>query len=150
MRSQVSRNTASATKSRNLRKLLLDVLEEGSRIRLAAVGERIKQARQDAGLTQSELAEQLGLSHPQSISRYERGETEVPQRRLRRIAEVTGKPLGFFLTDDLETQEPPEDADTLALVHEVLEQLRDLRAAVARLEGQPVPAGKPRERGVSG
>jgi transcriptional regulator with XRE-family HTH domain len=75
------------------------------------LGRRIREARDDAGLTQPELAEQLGLSHPQSISRYERGETEVPQRRLRRIAEVTGKPLGFFLTDDLETQEPPEDAD---------------------------------------
>ena len=113
------------------------------------LGRRIRQAREDAGLTQSELADLLGLRHPQSISRYERGETEVPQKRLRRIAEVTGKPLGFFLTEEQMPQKPAEDGDTLALVQKVLEEVRALRAAVSRLEEEPTRAGTPRERGVS-
>jgi transcriptional regulator with XRE-family HTH domain len=113
------------------------------------LGRRIRQAREDAGFTQSELAEELGLRHPQSVSRYERGETEVPQKRLRRIAEVTGKPLGFFLNDEPVDQEPTEDADTFALVQQILEQLGDLRAAVRRLEGQPARASRTRERGAS-
>ena len=65
-----------STKTRRLRQLLLVSLGQQE------LGRRIRQARDDAGLTQSQLAELLGLKHPQSISRYERGETEVPQRAL--------------------------------------------------------------------
>jgi transcriptional regulator with XRE-family HTH domain len=93
------------------------------------LGRRIKQAREEAGLSQTELADRIGLRHPQSISNYERGETEVPGKRIRRIAEVTGRPLSFFLDE-----EPAQDLDLLA-------GLRDLVARLERvaevLEAQP-------------
>lgn len=136
-----------STKTRRLRHLLLVALGQQE------LGKRIRLAREDAGLTQSELAELLGLGHPQSISRYERGETEVPQRRLRRIAEATGKPLGFFLADGDEAEAPAAplaDPATLALAKQILEELRALREDVQRLEGPPAQPGRPRERGVSG
>lgn len=115
------------------------------------LGRRIHQAREEAGLTQSQLAELLGLSHPQSISRYERGETEVPQKRLRRIAEVTGKPLSFFHPDlAADTPSPPtEDPEALAVAHQILEELRVLRAAVERLADPPTQSDRTQEHGAS-
>jgi transcriptional regulator with XRE-family HTH domain len=85
-----SKETVS-TKARHLRQLLRVAIGQEE------IGRRIAQAREEAGLTQAQMAERLGLAHPQSISKYERGETEVPPKRLRRIAEVTGKPIGFFV-----------------------------------------------------
>lgn len=64
------------------------------------LGRRIRQAREDANLTQRELADAIGLQDAQSVSNYERGVTEVSTRRLRRIAEATKKPLPFFLGPD--------------------------------------------------
>lgn len=80
-----------STKARHLRHLLLVAIGQ------AEIGRRIKQAREDAGFTQPQLADKIGLRHPQSISRYERGETEVSSKRLRRIAEATNKPLSYFV-----------------------------------------------------
>ncbi len=115
------------------------------------LGRRIRQAREDAGLTQSELADRIGLSHPQSISRYERGETEVPQKRLRRIADETGKQLNHFLADEVDSAPAvsAEDVELLAMVKEIRAEIRDLRADVRRLEGPPTQAGTPRARGAS-
>lgn len=54
------------------------------------VGKRIQQARKEAGLTQRALAERIGLQDSQSVSNYERGGSDVPRDRLKRIAEATG------------------------------------------------------------
>lgn len=52
-----------------------------------ALGERIKQARIQAGLTQEQLAEILNLSRG-TIARYELGEIEPKIQNLASIAEV--------------------------------------------------------------
>lgn len=52
--------------------------------------ERIKQARIDAGLTQTELAERSGISQP-AISAVESG-ADVRLSTLERIAEALGVP----------------------------------------------------------
>jgi transcriptional regulator with XRE-family HTH domain len=98
MRSQVSRNEVSATKSRNLRRLLLETLKESGRIRRGGVGERIKQARVEAGLTQDELADLVGVGMRQ-IQYYEAGESD-PYRRIDKIAEVTNTTAGWLLHGD--------------------------------------------------
>lgn len=64
------------------------------------VGRRIKEARQELRLTQKGFAEKIGLAEAQSVSNYERGIHEIPLDRLERIAEVTGKPLAHFITDN--------------------------------------------------
>lgn len=134
MRSQVSRNHLSATKTRNLRRLLLETLEEGSRIRLAAVGERIKQARQEAGLTQDELADLVGVGMRQ-IQYYEAGESD-PYRKINKIAEVTNANAGWLLHGP--TGEPAGDeiAARLQAVEEGQERAeRLLRELLQRLPG---------------
>ena len=54
-------------------------------------GERIKQARLDADLTQEKLAKKLGGGITASdISKAERGETELTTEVIKKIAKITG------------------------------------------------------------
>lgn len=146
MRSQAARNPGSATKTRNLRRLLHAYMEEAAKSDLAGVGDRIRQARQEAGLTQDELSDLIGVGMRQ-VQYYESGESN-PYRTLRRIAEATGKSVGWLLHGDPVT-EPAEGAEILALVHRVLEELRALRDALEQLESRPTPESTPREHGSS-
>lgn len=69
-----------------------------------AVGQRIKEARDAAGLTQQDLADLVGVV-AQTISRWERAEIEISARQLRRVAEATRQPLSFFIREvDVATQ----------------------------------------------
>lgn len=62
------------------------------------IGHRIKEAREEAGLTQEQIAPRVGISLS-SYCRYEQGVTEPSVKRLQQIATATGKPLSFFFTD---------------------------------------------------
>lgn len=61
------------------------------------VGDRLREARKTAGLTQGQLAEESGI--PQSyISRLERGEhspTAITREKLERALKIPGSELGF-------------------------------------------------------
>ena len=62
---------------------------------LSFVSNRIKKAREEAGLTQEALEKQTGL--PQShISRLENGVHSPSSATLKKIASATGKPLNYF------------------------------------------------------
>lgn len=87
------------------------------------LGRRIAQAREDARLTQRDLADKVGLADPQSVSNYERGVTEVPTKKLRRIAEATKKPMSYFLGPDDDPAEPVEGQEWRT---QVLERMRAL------------------------
>lgn len=52
-------------------------------------GERIKLARQLAGLTRAELADELCVSDV-TVYNYETGRANVPPRKLKKIAKVCG------------------------------------------------------------
>lgn len=59
---------------------------------------RLREAREEAGLTQSEVAEALGL--PQSfVSKCETGERRVDVLELARLAALYGRPLAWFVPD---------------------------------------------------
>ena len=59
------------------------------------IGERVKQARELRGLTQEELAEQIGVKQG-TIALLERDALNVREEIASRIAEVTGFPSEFF------------------------------------------------------
>jgi transcriptional regulator with XRE-family HTH domain len=92
------------------------------------IGQRIAQARNAADLTQQQLAERIGIETAQTVSRYERGETEVKTKRLRRIAEATGQPLSFFIQIPEEDARPAGLEDQLSSLREELAELRDMVA----------------------
>lgn len=110
-----------STTPRRLRHLLLVAMGQEE------VGRCIRTAREDAHLTQPELAALIGLKHPQSVSNYERGITDVPPRRLRKIAEETGKPISFFLGEQPPASRPEGDEG------KVLAALENMQATLERL-----------------
>ena len=109
MRSQGARRKVSATEARNLRTLLLLNVFEPEEI-----GDRIKQARDRAGLRQEDLADLIGMSTRQ-VQNYEAGESKQ-YAKLKAIAEATGVRVEWLLRGD-----EAEDQDT----GEGLRELRD-------------------------
>lgn len=70
-----------------------------------AVGKRIKIVRQRSGLTQDQLAEQVGLS-PKYISGIERGVENPTMNILIRVAKMLGvEPYDLFLFGESEENE---------------------------------------------
>ena len=78
---------------------------------LKAVGQRLRQARRDAGLTQAQVAEILG--RPQSyVSKCERGSRRVDLGEFVRFIEIYDKPTAWYLDYMLEIWEPGVTAIT--------------------------------------
>ena len=61
----------------------------------AYIGCRVWEAREEYGMTQEELAGDVGVDS-KHISRIENGRKHGSDQLIRRISEVTGKPLSFF------------------------------------------------------
>lgn len=110
-----------STNTSHLRNLLLMALGQEE------IGRRVKEARDSADLTQQELADRIGIAQGQTISNYERGTTEIPPKRLRRIAEATGKPLAFFVQD-------PDDQITPTELALLRSDVQELQSAIDRIE----------------
>lgn len=66
-----------------------------------SVGERIKELRQKAGLTQAELAEKVGFQ-PQTVSNWENGSREPDIAALAKLASLFGVSLDFLLLGKVE------------------------------------------------
>jgi transcriptional regulator with XRE-family HTH domain len=62
------------------------------------VGKRVRAARLAAGISQVALAKHCKVTF-QQIQKNEKGTNRTPPERLAIIAEVTGKPMMFFLQD---------------------------------------------------
>lgn len=142
MRSQGIRKAVSSQKDRNFLSFLLVQQFEAE-----AIGRRIAQARKEAGLrNQQELAELLGVTL-RSVQGYEAGAV-IPYAHFRRIEEITGKPLEWFLRGDPEptTERDAELVERLDRLDEGLAEMRELlRSLVAdpQLPPQDRPAEEP-------
>ena len=70
----------------------------------AAVGRRIKQRRKEMGLSQTELADAIGVKF-QQVQKYESGANRVAASRLWEISEALDVPVTYFF-QDLQRREP--------------------------------------------
>jgi transcriptional regulator with XRE-family HTH domain len=120
MRSQGARIKLSATEARNMRRLLLLNVFEPEEI-----GDRIKQARERAGLRQEDLADLIGMSTRQ-VQNYEAGESKQ-YAKLRAIANATGSTVEWLLGTATD-RDGDGDPGTTA------RQLVDLRESLDRIE----------------
>lgn len=118
MRSQAARKQVSATTARNLRTLLLLNVFEPEEI-----GDRIRLARERAGLRQQDLADLIGMSTRQ-VQNYEAGESKQ-YAKLRSIAVATGVTVEWLLGTASEDDSDPETS---------VRDLEELKAAIARIE----------------
>ena len=63
-----------------------------------SIGSKIKEAREEKGITQARLAKAIGIT-PSFVSRIEAGDREVSLELLRRMARVLERPLHYFIPD---------------------------------------------------
>jgi transcriptional regulator with XRE-family HTH domain len=95
------------------------------------IGRKLQKAREDAGLSQEELARKLGCSQA-SLSNYELGKRRLYLADLQRIGQLLGKPVTYFL-EESENDEPiGKDLASILeepYVRETLLALRDLNPA---------------------
>jgi transcriptional regulator with XRE-family HTH domain len=63
-----------------------------------SVASRIKAARNQAGLTQTNLAHAIGVTF-QQVQKYENGTNRVTAHRLQQIAMALKKPISYFFLD---------------------------------------------------
>jgi transcriptional regulator with XRE-family HTH domain len=61
----------------------------------AQIGERIREARHAQGMSQTLLADQVGITF-QQVQKYEKGANRVSAARLFDIAHVLGMPITYF------------------------------------------------------
>lgn len=59
------------------------------------VGQKVRQARRELGLTQEALATLLGITF-QQVQKYESGQTRLSAGRLRSVAIAVRKPIDYF------------------------------------------------------
>lgn len=60
------------------------------------IGERITEAREKAGMSQTALGEAMGGISYQMVQRYEMGEARIAAARLHLVAECFNRPHGHF------------------------------------------------------
>jgi len=96
------------------------------------VGRRIRRRRIALNMTQSALADALGVSY-QQVQRHEKGEAPIRAQRLKEIAHLLGVPPGYF---DTRLAVSPDNADQLERFIASEESLR-LFGAFARIADGP-------------
>ena len=83
------------------------------------VGERIRKAREENGISQKKLGLMLGLSD-KAISAYESGRTFPPLDTLFRIAKELDRDISYFVTSD---QDTINCADAVSRIEKALEKV---------------------------
>lgn len=98
------------------------------------IGHRIKEARHEIGLTQNDVAQQLGIGR-QAYSHIENGHSQVTVDHLLRLREVLARPVTYFLGLDHESpQEITRDERDLLDTYRQLHPLSK-RAALSMVRG---------------
>jgi transcriptional regulator with XRE-family HTH domain len=100
-----------------------------------ALGERVARLRKEHGLTQAQLAEQLGVSQ-QLVAAYESGERCVPTDTLPRIATA----LGVSLEELMGTGNGPAKRGPTPKLQRQLEQLSRLPRAKQKVVSEMLEA----------
>ncbi|MET9141483.1 helix-turn-helix domain-containing protein [Streptomyces parvulus] len=105
----------------------------------AAVGDRIRDARSAARLTQAELAASLGLARS-SIANIEGGRQRLPLHMVILIAETLNINVSELLPDMAESQPAPDLKNIDEKLHDADESSRDfVESTLAQLLGRPEP-----------
>lgn len=91
------------------------------------IGRKMQKAREEAGLSQEELASRLGYTQA-ALSNYELGKRRLYLANIEQIARELNKPLSYFLEDSaapIPTEQGQAQDETIA---EIIRLLSDLPA----------------------
>jgi transcriptional regulator with XRE-family HTH domain len=92
-------------------------------VKVSYLADRIRRARKEAGFSQDELGEILGVSD-KTISAYEVGRAVPPFFNLMKLAKLTQKPISYFSDESPETQ--LEIEDRLQIIEKLLMEIKEL------------------------
>lgn len=95
----------------------------------ASLGNRIRTARRDAGMSQGQLATALNTTQS-AISLYEAGQRSVGIDMLLNVARILNRPLHYFLGEDGDMLYV-KDSDIAALISELESHPEDLPELLA-------------------
>ena len=89
-------------------------MPKGTNVIDRLVGARVRLRRQALGMSQTELAQAIGLTF-QQVQKYEQGKNRIGAGRLANIADVLKVPVSFFF-EDLPAPDAPAavEADAVA------------------------------------
>jgi len=103
-------------------------------------GQRLKRARLDAGLTQSQLVRRSGIPKP-TLSRYENDHVQPSLSTLARLAEALAIPESFLLPGKVSPEEALIDAlRELGVTIRTKAQARRIARVVADAVGEELAA----------
>lgn len=85
-------------------------------------GDRIRTARNAAGLTQKELADKLSYKSASTIAKLENGENELTQSKIMEMASALRVSYGYLMGDNA-TNKPPQN---------IIDILRKLQVSINR------------------
>jgi transcriptional regulator with XRE-family HTH domain len=94
------------------------------------IGRRLQQTREEAGMSQEELANVLGYTQS-SLSNYELGKRRLSFTDLQRIGQILGKPITYFLDDGNEETMELTDLETILrgpYLKDIVYASRDLKS----------------------
>ena len=77
------------------------------------IGARIRRARLEANLTQTQLGEAVGVAHPSTVSDWERGATNLTASQMIDVARVLGRPVAWFYGEATGRLAPAEIIDSV-------------------------------------
>lgn len=72
---------------------------------MTEIGRRLRDAAHDAGLTLKELGDKMEVSRP-TIYAYASGALKMNEKRVCQVAEITGRPVGYFEPKSMEDLDP--------------------------------------------
>ena len=78
---------------------------------LSEFGERVRQRRLDLGLTQLDLARECGYKDVTTISKIEKGERDIPRKKVVILAEVLRVPPSYLMGWSKTNESPPVTFD---------------------------------------
>ncbi len=81
--------------------------------KLDAIGARIRRAREEAGLTQVELGEALGLGGG-AVAQVELGHNALQLKHLLALPKILNRPIAWFLDLPSPAELTPDEEDLLA------------------------------------
>jgi transcriptional regulator with XRE-family HTH domain len=61
------------------------------------IGDRLREAREKAGLSQVQLAKELGYESATAVSLIEAGDRKLKAKDIQKAAEALHQPIGYFL-----------------------------------------------------
>lgn len=86
------------------------------------IGKRIKEKREELGLTQMQLAERLGYTSKAAVCKVERGDDNITADRVSKFAKALNCSESYLMGWDEENKAPTDEENLLAAYRELDEE----------------------------